>query len=569
MQTLGYSAERTGAAPAVSLLERAGWFEKIPLTLICGALLGFSSAGYGVWWLGWVGVAPLIILIYGARTRTEAAVTGLLFGIAYHLVALHWLFELHPMDWLGVKGALSMALAMQVWFWESFHQALLTAAFALFVYSLPMRAGILPHWHRPRFPFLLSVPLMWIFLQWVVAPSPWFLGVPIDQLAYSQARVPEMVQIARFGGAQAVDFLLILFNCTLAALIIDLTGIARPLTSRADVLSDRLGAIFDFVLVFAIAFGLNSWGLSEVRSDAAMPEYWPQPRDAQQVADSKDPAKRGKSGLPDPTHYAPAIPIAIVQANIPTDENLHASGTAIAERYTKFIHGLGASIIFLPAGVLGGETRGAEPLRAELPKTATTELKDIVVGMRESTSDTFANLATVISQDGHRERPYMKYRLVPFAEYTPLGPLAAIAPKALQEKISGGKPHARANELPIPKTAFGSLGACFGAELVYPDLIVSEVNRGASLLANLSDLSAFHGSMLSQELIAAAVLRAVENGRYIVIASNGGVSAVVDPHGVVSSSALRTKSGVIFDRVQFFHRKTPFTRMCLWTPLYH
>jgi apolipoprotein N-acyltransferase len=139
----------------------------------------------------------------------------------------------------------------------------------------------------------------------------------------------------------------------------------------------------------------------------------------------------------------------------------------------------------------------------------------------------------------------------------------------LQAKLSGGKPHARPNQLLIPRTAFGSLGASFAAELVYPDLIVSEVNRGASLLVNVSDLSAFHGSMLSQELIAAATLRAVENGRYIVMASNGGISAVIDPHGVVSATSMRTRSGVIFDRVQFFHRKTPFTRMCLWTPLYH
>jgi apolipoprotein N-acyltransferase len=569
MQTLGYSSERTGSAPAASLLERAGWLEKLPLTLICGALLGFSCAGYGVWWLGWVGLAPLMIIIFGARSRTEATVAGLLFGLAYHLVTLHWLFELHPMDWLGVKGALSVALAVQIWFWESFHQSLLTGVFALFIYSLPMRAGILPHWHRPRFPLLLSAPLIWIFLQWVIAPSPWFLGVPLDQLAYSQARVPEMVQIARFGGAQAVDFLLVLFNCALASLIIDLTFIAQPLPSRADVMSDRLGAIFDFVLVLAIAFGVNSWGQNEVRSDAAMPEYWPLPKNAQQVADSKNPAKRAKSGLPDPANYAPAIPIAIVQANIPIEQSLHGSGTLMAQRYTPYLHELGASIIFLPAGVMGGETRGAEPLRAELPKIATTEMKDIVLGIRESQSDSVADFVTVVTQNGHREPRYMKYRLVPFAEFTPFGPLAAIVPQGLQQKLLGTKPHARATELPIPKTAFGSIGASFATELVYPDLIVSEVNRGASLLSNVSDLSAFHGSMLSQELIAAAVLRAVENGRYIVLASNGGISAVVDPHGVVSSSSLRGKSGVIFDRVQFFHRKTPFTRMCLWTPLYH
>lgn len=569
MQTLGYSGERTGAAQQASLLERAGWLEKVPLTLLCGGLLGFSCAGYGVWWLGWIGLAPLIVLIFGSRSRTEATVNGLLFGIAYHMVALHWLFELHPMDWLGIKGALSVAVSGQIWFWEAFHQALLTALFALFVYCLPMRGGILPHWRRPRFPLLISVPLIWIFLQWVVAPSPWFLGVPIDQLAYSQAAMPEMVQVARFGGAQSVDFLLVLFNCAVAALLIDLTNIARPVVNRADVLSDRLGAIFDIVLVAAVASGLNSMGQSEVRADAAMPEYWAPPKNIQQVMDAKDPAKRQKLGLPDPANYAPAVPVAIVQAKIPIEQSLHATGTAIASKYLPLLHEIAAPLVFLPAAVLGGETRGAEPLLSELPRIASSQKKDIVLGMRDVHADWHADEVTVIAQDGHRERPYIKYRLVPFAEYTPLGPLSAVVPSALQAKLSGGKQPARPNQLFIPKSAFGAIGASFATELVYPDLIVSEVNRGASLLVNVSDLSAFHGGMLSQELIAAAVLRAVENGRYIVMASNGGISAVIDPHGVVSAASLRTRSGVIFDRVQFFHRKTPFTRMCLWTPLYH
>jgi hypothetical protein len=91
---------------------------------------------------------------------------------------------------MGVPDSFSLIVAAQFWIWESFHQAVLTGLFALFVFSLPMRSGILPHWNRPRFPLLLSVPLIWVFLQWVVAPSPIFLGVPIDQLAYSQARVP-------------------------------------------------------------------------------------------------------------------------------------------------------------------------------------------------------------------------------------------------------------------------------------------------------------------------------------------------------------------------------------------
>jgi apolipoprotein N-acyltransferase len=566
MQTLGHSSGRAGTALALSLLERAGWLEKLPLTLICGALLGFSSAGYGIWWLAWIGLAPLILLIYGSKSKTDAALTGLLFGLAYHMTALRWLFDLHPLNWFGISDALSMLVAGQVWFVESLHQSLLTAAFALFVYSLPMRSGILPHWERPRFPFLLSVPIIWIFLQWVVAPAPFFLGVPIDQLAYSQARMPEFIQIARFGGALSLDFLIVLANSAIAAFLIELTNVSRKLPSRADVLSDKLGAVFDLILVGAVFFGLASWGQSEVRRDAAMPPYWQWPRDAEHKPLSAFEAK--KVGIRDSDDFAPAVPIAIVQGNIPIEKLQNASGTELATTYLPLMRGLGTPLLVLPPNLLGGPKRGYEPMRAELPKIATSELKDIILGVRENSGSGYADAVRVISADGHREPDYIKYRPVPFAEYTPLGPLGAIVPEAVQQRLQGGRVHVRPDKLPTPKTAFGKIGASMSAEIVYPDLIVSEVNRGASLLVNVSDLSYFHDSMLSQELLAAACLRAVENGRYVVIASNTGVSAVIDPHGVVSSASFPGRSGVIFDRVQFLHKRTPFARLLLWTPLY-
>jgi len=565
MQTLGYSGERTGSAPAPSLLERAGWLEKLPLTVICGALLGLSSAGYGVWWLGWVCLAPLILLIYGARSKTDAALTGLLFGLAYHLVALRWLVDLHPLDWFGITGPLSVVVALQVWFVESLHQSLLTTLFALFVFALPMRNGFLPHYERPRFPFLISVPLMWIFFQWIVAPSPMFLGVPIDQLAYSQARVPEIIQIARYGGAQSVEFLMVLFNCALAALLIEVANVSQKLYSRADVLSDRLGAFFDVVLVSALVLASASWGHGEVLRDAAMPAYWQWPK-GQQLPEQTPKAKQAWAAAT--TDFAPAIPIAIIQGNMPIEQSQKASGTAFAERYLSICKGLGASVLVLPAGVIGGERRGFEPLKNELAKLAAAEKKDIVLGMREVASGGFADVVRVFSAQSVAETPYIKYRLVPFAEYTPLGPLGSIVPESIKNKLLGGRVHVISNQLPVPKTAFGKIGASISAELIYPDLIVSEVNRGASLLVNVSDVSYFHGTMLSQELIAAGALRAVENGRYVVIASNTGISVVIDPHGVVSSSSLTGKSGVLLDRVQFLHKRTPFTRMCLWTPLY-
>ncbi|MBX9723579.1 MAG: hypothetical protein K2X81_19400, partial [Candidatus Obscuribacterales bacterium] len=106
-------------------------------------------------------------------------------------------------------------------------------------------------------------------------------------------------------------------------------------------------------------------------------------------------------------------------------------------------------------------------------------------------------------------------------------------------------------------------------ELIYPELIAQEVSNGASLLVNVSDLSWFHNNVLSKQLLAAAVSRSVENGRYLVLASNTGISAVVNPLGVVTSNSQSGQSGNLVDRVQFLSARTHFTRMWwLWRPSY-
>jgi apolipoprotein N-acyltransferase len=570
MQTLGHSGERTGNAPALTLLERAAFAEKLPLTLICGLLLGFSSAGYGVWWLAWVGVAPLILLIFGARSRAEALLTGLLFGLTYHLVALRWLFDLHPLTWLGLPAWVSLLVALQAWLLESLHQALLFAIFAIFVFTLPMRAGFLPHYQRPFFPVLFSVPLIWVFLQWIVAPSPYFLGVPIDQLAYSQTRVPAVIQMARFGGAQLVDFVLLLVNTVLASFVMETAGIARKAEARADLMSERTGAIADLTLVSAVVALLLQWGHEQVRLDAAMPRYLELPPPLVDASSRKQPRAPIQLTPQQKADFAPLVPLVVAQGAIPIESLPKLSGAANAARYLPLIENQGAALVILPADVLDTARGTQDPLRLQLRSMALEQKKDIVVGFREKSSSGIWDGVRLYSADKfNRDSEYAKYRLVPLAEYTPVSFLSGLLPESLRRSLSGGDSHVIAPILTTLKSVWGRIGATIAAEIVYPDLIVSEVNRGASLLVNLSDLSCFHNSMLGQELLAAGCLRAVENGRYLVVASNTGVSAVVDPTGIVTSCSIVGRQGVLVDRVQFLHRKTPFARMCLWTPLYH
>src|SRR5262249_36584143 len=156
----------------------------------------------------------------------------------------------------------------------------------------------------------------------------------------------------------------------------------------------------------------------------------------------------------------------------------------------------------------------------------------------------------------------VKRRLVPFGEYFPGGPLAQLLPDQLKNLLTGGhQGFVAARSALLLGSIWGKIGASICVEVIYPRLIADEVRQGASLLVNVSNLAWFHGASLNKQVLAAAVMRAVENGRYFVLATNTGVSAVVDPAGVVTSVSIPGHKGVLIDTVQFLYKKTPFTKM--------
>ncbi|MBZ0189725.1 MAG: hypothetical protein K8F91_25995, partial [Candidatus Obscuribacterales bacterium] len=201
-----------------SMLDRPIWLKtigpayKLPLAFLSGCLLGLSSPGFDLWFLAWIGLVPLLILIKGSTRTIEAGLVGLLFGFGYHGVSLSWYMGLAPLTWLGLHHTIGIAVAALVWILEVLHQSLLFLALGLLLGSLPLRSGFLPNINRPFYPYLIAVPIVWVFLQWVIAPSEIFVGLPINQLAYSQYQQLNLIQTASLLGSGVIDFIIVLVN---------------------------------------------------------------------------------------------------------------------------------------------------------------------------------------------------------------------------------------------------------------------------------------------------------------------------------------------------------------------
>jgi len=543
MQTSGLDIEQRGVAPFPSLLEQLSWADKAPLACGFGCLLGLSSPGYDLWWLAWVGLAPLLVLIQGCRTTVQSALTGAVFGIGYYLVALRWYLGLYPLRWLGLADWLGFQAAVGAWLLESFHQGLLIAGFAALVYAVPMRAGFLPYYNRPFFPYLLSVPLIWLFFQWVLGASEIFLGVPVCQLAYSQCHQLELIQIAKWGGSQLVDFVIVLFNSLIAVSLIELTGLAPRLADRVDRLSARSGCLVDASAASLILLAACLWGQAEVKRVAA--------------ATALDPLAVSL------TARRP-VPVAVLQGNVSIeDERLGSmSPPEIAQRYALLGRGLGAALLFLPEAVVNQKQMGPGLLLDQLRQITSIEKKEALAGLVEPLGRGLANAVELIRAPAQGEVLYIKRRLVPFGEYIPIWPLWEAIPEQVKQLFTGAsKSFVPAGSAHLIDSIWGKVGASICVEVVYPRLIADEVRDGASLLINVSNLAWFHNSQLNRQLLAAAVMRAVENGRYMVLSTNTGISAVIDPAGTVTSVSLPGQKGVLLDTVQFLYKRTPFTRM--------
>lgn len=538
MQDSRLQVAKTSATASLGYLASWGLLDKLPLAFGAGLLLGLSTPGFDVWWLAWIGIAPLLVLIQSSRSKLEAFVVGLSFGTGYYLLALRWYLGLHQLSWLGVEDWLSLEIAAFVWLAASSICSFAVAGFSLFLFALPVRAGSLPSYKRPFFPYLLTVPVLWVFFQWLIGACE-FGFVPISQLAYSQTKELALIQMCKLGGPQMVESVLLLVNAVFASCFLEVMGFAPKLTNRVDRLSAKAGVLFDLTLVLTLVFVAIYLGEVEINRLASLTALPP----------------KGVSGI-----LTPPVPVAVIQGNLSIeDERLHTLSQVETEgRYIGLVHNLGVAVVALPEGVINGVAGSTKEFRQKFMRLASFEAKELIVGTIEPVGDRFADAVYLLSPLSNGQSFYIGRQFDPFGEFQPM---FSLFQKSQKELLHGDVKYLSSKSLSLLDSVWGKIGASICTEVANPKLIADEVRHGASLLVNVSNLAWFHDSALNQQILAASVMRAVENGRYLLLASNTGISAIIDPSGCVVASSLPSKKGVLLGTIQFLYEKTPFTRM--------
>jgi apolipoprotein N-acyltransferase len=153
---------------------------------------------------------------------------------------------------------------------------------------------------------------------------------------------------------------------------------------------------------------------------------------------------------------------------------------------------------------------------------------------------------------------YDKEHLVPFGEYAPFGQDIPIL-SAMLEGVGAFTPGTHTAPLVSGRLAMGVL-ICY--EAIFPELAQARVEAGANVLVNISNDAWFGRSAAPRQHLELAVLRAVEQGRFLLRATNTGITALVDPRGrITSESALFQEAAVAVSDVGLISEKTIYHRL--------
>jgi len=158
---------------------------------------------------------------------------------------------------------------------------------------------------------------------------------------------------------------------------------------------------------------------------------------------------------------------------------------------------------------------------------------------------------------GNGSGQYIKRHLVPFGEYVPfegmLRGLIKFFDLPMSRNISGAwlQPPVFAGGLLL------SISICY--EVAYPEL-VRQSTRDADLLVTVSNDTWFGSSIGPWQHLQMARMRALENGRALVRATNNGVTALIDHRGRLQATLPQFEAGVLRGDVEIRTGSTLFTQ---------
>ena len=168
------------------------------------------------------------------------------------------------------------------------------------------------------------------------------------------------------------------------------------------------------------------------------------------------------------------------------------------------------------------------------------------------------NSAILLDAGGNFAGRYDKMFLVPFGEYVP--PLFSFVNRITTE-AGDFVPGDKLVVMPVDGRRTGVF-ICY--ESAFPYLVRQFTASGAEVLVNLSNDGYFGASAAREQHLKLVRMRAAENRRWLVRATNSGISATIDPAGRVAHRLPEYAQTAVRTRYSYQTGLTPYARYGDW-----
>ena len=434
----------------------------------------------------------------------------------YFWGTLYWLIET-----MTTFGGLATPIAV-------FAAAMLVAYLSLFPAVFALIVARVYRAYGP--PALAIVPFAWVTTelgrQYVWDGFPWTL------LGYSQVTVLPVAQTASIVGVYGLSWLLACTAGALASLMLE-----RPPPREAR-RRDRRWTMPIAALVLVVSLAL--WGSLRLRSPSLVSQGDP-------------------------------IRVAVVQGNIAQEDKWNpAMRATITETYlsmTQQALAAGATFVLWPESstpfYFERDLVGGGAVRQLARQSGATLLigSDQVEPMKatsavEKPKELYYNAAFLVQPDGEVGAVYRKMHLVPFGEYVPLQSLLFFV-GPIVEAVSAFTPGRDPVLLPVGGHLV-STAICY--EVIFPSLIRRFVVDGSEMLTTITNDAWYGRSSAAYQHWEQAVMRSIEQGRYMARAANTGISGFVDPYGRILQKTDLFHPAVLVEDLRFLKTRTIYSR---------
>jgi apolipoprotein N-acyltransferase len=479
----------------------------LPMAL-AAALGSGAAAGLALPPQGWLPLLwPALALLWGLAgsppcSPRRIAGGGFLWGFAAVLVSHRWLLWLHPLDWIGVPGPLSLPLCLALWLLVGALGGVLVSLWLLLIARLDPA--------RPATALLGAA--LWGLAEVALARGPLFwIGLGAAALPTD----PDLAGLAALGGAGSLAALQLLIGWALW----------RAVTAPPW----RRGAL-------ALALLLVLAGHLGGAAALAMSPPGEGPAEQLLVLQPAIPTRRKftaaeQRNLLDQLERAQASLTVVPAAQAAEHTAAHAAAPRVAS-------------LLLPEGSLSSGQR--------LPSPAPVEV--LSGGFRQEGEELRSAVLRFAPGELEPTGWLDKHRVVPLGEWVPL---AGLLRWSGLSAVGGVEPGPASRRLPRPA---GPVAVAICYEIADGSALAAASREGALWLLASANLDPYP-PLLQGQFAALARLRAIESGRWLVSAANTGPSLVVDSRGALRQSLPPGRST---SAVMTVHQRSALTPYARW-----